>query len=171
MYNSLSMCQSKGGSLARIRCLLLINNLSQLHKAKKIKSQKSGIFYYLIVIFYCLNIIHISRILVDFYLNKFLKYVTTGTQCMWYVATVAQWIRHLPPRPIYNKIHLHESEPGIAGSSPIGGCWHFSLLSLCVVIICTHMNKKFVRVLLIYSQGSVQYQSKICRPTNSTTHY
>ena len=91
------------------------------------ESEKSGMFYYLMVIFYCLIIIHIIRILVDFYLNKFLKYVTTGTQCLWYIATVAQWIRHLPPRAIFYKILLHKSEPGIVGSSPVGGCWHSSL--------------------------------------------
>ena len=116
----------RGGSLARIRCLLQINNLSQLHKAKRMKSEKAGMFSYLMVIFYCLIIIHIIRILVNFYWSKFLKYFTTGTQCLWYIATVAQWIRHLPPTAICNKILLHKSEPGIVGSGPVGG-WHSSL--------------------------------------------
>ena len=50
---------------------------------------------------------------------------------MWCIATVAQWIRHWPPRPICDKILLHESEPGIAGSSPAGGfveLFFFSIL-------------------------------------------
>ena len=75
-------------------------------------------------------IIHIVRFLVDYYLNQFLKYVTAGTKCLWYIATVAQWIRHRPPRPICDKILLHESEPGIACSIPAGGWWNFSFFIL-----------------------------------------